>query len=626
MIIKTLLYCSLLLVLILADVQTQDVRMKLSTDLSRTDEFCVHGTIDNDTPAPKSGNIEIRDYSGFFRNQRVYVPTIPAGGSQDIHVCLKFPVNPKLEDIPEKIFFTFASENKLVASVVPNSKQFTKLLHTMPVIHGELLLQRVRVLYVGYAGSGKTTLVRAMVTTHRDNVYQGATGRNSVGRDTTELTNHTLSDTIPMDHIDSVGQEAGTLQKISIMLNGGYVIGENMVKNTQEELYAMWNRWEGLTANKSKLQLLQEQEIHVVVFVVHIDAYDNELESAVIKETYKTIKASGSVPLVMISHHERITDEKEKRNKIDTLTTELFGNEKNVVFLTNVYVDEHEKANLKDIKNLKILNRILEHARDFVKMRWDNDKELRKEVFEQLGKGNGVYIGAFVAIAAILVIGIVAKMTFLPSSQNDHAKLYESSSSSRSNLLVLVVEDNKINQKVLVRMLEKAKCKCQVANDGVEGLDIFLANSFDLVFMDVAMPRMDGYECTKKIREWEKEHGKNAVPIVGLSGNVRAEHHDMGFQAGMTKYMNKPIQVDEIMSIIYEYSFKLKQPVASSTAEGELPISLDQKKGYVDIVSKLVSEMDLPRKVVEHILNVKKGDVEQTKGTLLSLKQTTHAQ
>jgi signal transduction histidine kinase/CheY-like chemotaxis protein len=114
-------------------------------------------------------------------------------------------------------------------------------------------------------------------------------------------------------------------------------------------------------------------------------------------------------------------------------------------------------------------------------------------------------------------------------------------------LNVLVVEDNKINHRVLVSMLQKAGCNCAGAYNGVEGLSMYKEQSFDLVFMDVTMPQMNGYECTSAIREYELEMGLPETPIIGLSGNVRTEYMNMGLEAGMTAYMNKPVKYTEIL-------------------------------------------------------------------------------
>ncbi|KAL0489955.1 hypothetical protein AKO1_009297 [Acrasis kona] len=99
-------------------------------------------------------------------------------------------------------------------------------------------------------------------------------------------------------------------------------------------------------------------------------------------------------------------------------------------------------------------------------------------------------------------------------------------------------------------MLNSFGCECTVANDGVEALEIFINNIFDLVFMDVAMPRMDGNECTIKIRQLESLRGSEPITIIGLSGNARKEHKDKGLAAGMSRYIIKPIQKNEIMNIV----------------------------------------------------------------------------
>ncbi|KAL0481554.1 sensor kinase/phosphatase LuxQ [Acrasis kona] len=117
----------------------------------------------------------------------------------------------------------------------------------------------------------------------------------------------------------------------------------------------------------------------------------------------------------------------------------------------------------------------------------------------------------------------------------------------------LVVEDNKINQKVLTRMLEKSGCTCVIANNGLEGLNAYCESQFDIVFMDVAMPVMDGFECCKKIRDFEASRNKPQVPIVCVSGNVRQEYQDLGLEAGMSMYLCKPISLNQISQVLSTY-------------------------------------------------------------------------
>ncbi len=70
------------------------------------------------------------------------------------------------------------------------------------------------------------------------------------------------------------------------------------------------------------------------------------------------------------------------------------------------------------------------------------------------------------------------------------------------------------------------------------------------MFMDVSMPRMNGYESTKQIRDYETQNGLTHVHIVGLSGNARQEHAETGIQSGMDQYITKPIQKKEMLQIV----------------------------------------------------------------------------
>jgi CheY-like chemotaxis protein len=158
---------------------------------------------------------------------------------------------------------------------------------------------------------------------------------------------------------------------------------------------------------------------------------------------------------------------------------------------------------------------------------------------------------------------------YLQKNENDQDFLNQESVSMhlRRKLKVLIVEDNKINQKVLLHMLADCNCRCDVANNGLEGLNKFLEERYDLIYMvsnmvsyydnitqDIVMPVMNGYDCTMRIRQIEKERGEPPVPIIGLSGNVRSEHHESGYSAGMTKYLNKPVQKKQIISLMSEWS------------------------------------------------------------------------
>ncbi|KAJ5050835.1 uncharacterized protein L3040_002704 [Drepanopeziza brunnea f. sp. 'multigermtubi'] len=126
---------------------------------------------------------------------------------------------------------------------------------------------------------------------------------------------------------------------------------------------------------------------------------------------------------------------------------------------------------------------------------------------------------------------------------------------------ILLVEDNLVNQKVLSKQLRNAGCVVHIANHGVEALDFLARTSLwtdcsksgigiilTLVLMDLEMPVMDGLQCTRRIRDLERE-GKvdGHVPIIAVSANTRVEQLDMAIQAGMDDVVAKPFQIPELM-------------------------------------------------------------------------------
>jgi len=127
---------------------------------------------------------------------------------------------------------------------------------------------------------------------------------------------------------------------------------------------------------------------------------------------------------------------------------------------------------------------------------------------------------------------------------------------------ILVVEDNLMNQKILIKYLEQAGHFCQAANNGAEALEKYQKTNFDIVFMDIEMPVMDGLEATRRIREYEREHFLSVTPIIGLSGNARKPHINAAIEAGMNDYITKPYLKDTIYKAVNTYSsLKTDNPV-----------------------------------------------------------------
>ncbi len=113
---------------------------------------------------------------------------------------------------------------------------------------------------------------------------------------------------------------------------------------------------------------------------------------------------------------------------------------------------------------------------------------------------------------------------------------------------ILVVEDNALNILVITKFLEQFDIKAAVAKNGKLALDEVQNETFDLIFMDMHMPEMDGVEATQKMREQGLE-----MPIIGLSANVTHEAKTQGMEAGMQDYLTKPFTRDMILRCLKKY-------------------------------------------------------------------------
>jgi PAS domain S-box-containing protein len=128
----------------------------------------------------------------------------------------------------------------------------------------------------------------------------------------------------------------------------------------------------------------------------------------------------------------------------------------------------------------------------------------------------------------------------------------QNASDPETVLRVLVAEDNAVNQRLAVRMLEKRGHRVVVANNGREALDALAKDTFDLVFMDVQMPEMDGFEATAGIREKEKGTGRHQV-VIALTAHAMKGDRERCVAGGMDAYLSKPIRPQELDDILEKY-------------------------------------------------------------------------
>jgi len=134
-----------------------------------------------------------------------------------------------------------------------------------------------------------------------------------------------------------------------------------------------------------------------------------------------------------------------------------------------------------------------------------------------------------------------------PGGGEDPGETARGSTADRSRgWKILLAEDNLVNQRLAVRILEKHRCSVTIAGDGQEALSKFEQEPFDAVLMDVQMPRMDGFEATALIRQRESRTGSH-VPIVALTAHAMSSDREHCLRAGMDDYVSKPIRAKELI-------------------------------------------------------------------------------
>jgi signal transduction histidine kinase/CheY-like chemotaxis protein len=120
-------------------------------------------------------------------------------------------------------------------------------------------------------------------------------------------------------------------------------------------------------------------------------------------------------------------------------------------------------------------------------------------------------------------------------------------------LRALVADDNKINCKLIKIILEKLGLDITVVFDGKDALEMYPKNEYDIIFMDIQMPIMDGVEASKNILAYELKHSLKHVPVIALTANTSPGDREKYIAQGMDGYAVKPLEVEALKAIIEEY-------------------------------------------------------------------------
>ena len=195
----------------------------------------------------------------------------------------------------------------------------------------------------------------------------------------------------------------------------------------------------------------------------------------------------------------------------------------------------------------------------------------------------------------------------------------------RDNVLVLVVDDNVTNQQVALGMLLKLGIRAEVVADGAEAVRALESIPYDLVFMDVQMPVMNGFEATEKIRSSESLVCNPAVPIIAMTAHAMQEARDKCLEAGMNDYVSKPLSSQALADVISRW---LPSFSAGGAGVGATDDPKVQKAGVrstecpvfdrASLLNRLMGDEELARTVLEGFLEDLPRQINELEGLLVA--------
>ena len=153
---------------------------------------------------------------------------------------------------------------------------------------------------------------------------------------------------------------------------------------------------------------------------------------------------------------------------------------------------------------------------------------------------------------------------------------------TRADLRILLVEDNHINQRVALLLLDKLRCRADVASDGVQAVRMATTHTYDIVLMDIQMAEMDGLEATRTIRAHFDELGQSAPYIVAMTAHALAGDREQCLAAGMQGYLSKPIDLHRLAVELNAVAERERAPRMLAVSE-ELVDALGES-GVVEVI------------------------------------------
>ncbi|MDB6019900.1 MAG: domain S-box [Pedosphaera sp.] len=209
-----------------------------------------------------------------------------------------------------------------------------------------------------------------------------------------------------------------------------------------------------------------------------------------------------------------------------------------------------------------------------------------------------------------VLVRVISGAKAKPAARKATGPKLDRALASRLPLRVLVCDDNLINQKVAIRLLQQMGYQAAVASNGLECLKALEREPYDIIFMDVQMPEMDGLEATRQIRERQKTpmlagHFKADIAICAMTANAMQGDREKCLAAGMDDYISKPVRPEDVRLVLERWGSKAS---LSKEAEGELEEPAVANAAATEAAAPVVAEK--PPVDMERLLDFANGSAD----------------
>lgn len=154
----------------------------------------------------------------------------------------------------------------------------------------------------------------------------------------------------------------------------------------------------------------------------------------------------------------------------------------------------------------------------------------------------------------ILKITLAEELGHLRKIQSNAMPLNEQELVQLSQLRVLIAEDHPLSQKVINGMMHRLDVSAKLVVNGAHAVEEARKGNYDLILMDCDMPEMDGFEATRRIRQWENQNKRAPMPIIALTAHIMDEHKERSLACGMNAHLSKPVELSELRDTMLRWA------------------------------------------------------------------------